>query len=70
MLKSTIINQKKIFFFEKRFFELKGTHFEITGSHITGPGAYDVLHTIRNTATGESKDLMMNKLVHILNPGS
>ncbi len=44
----------------------KGVQFTIVGSESTGPGIYEVQHTIKNVATGIYAKILMPKLIEIL----
>ena len=66
-----ILHQKKlngnlIWTLSGRFFRHSNVRFEIIGSSSTGPGVYDVMHTVKNIDKGAYADVMMSKLVEIL----
>ncbi len=47
-------------------FSKEGTSFLVVGSESTGPGYYDVIHTIKNLNTRTYANILMPKLIEIL----
>jgi hypothetical protein len=47
-------------------FSNKGVHFSIIGSESTGPGIYEVTHTVKNVKSGAYSYIPMLKLINIL----
>jgi hypothetical protein len=47
-------------------FSKDGIPFTVIGSESTGPGIYDVIHTIKNLNTGTYANIQMPKLIEIL----
>jgi hypothetical protein len=43
-----------------------GVQFRVVGSESTGPGVYDVTHTIKNVKSGTYSYIPMPKLINIL----
>lgn len=66
ILQQKQIGNQKIYFLGGLNFENNGVKFTITGSESTGPGAYDVEHTIKNVKTGAYAKIEMKKLIQIL----
>ncbi len=64
-MQKTTIKSQTIYYFDSAFFEIDQTHFRIIGTCLTGPGYHDAIHTIKNTITGESKDITMIDLIQI-----
>lgn len=64
-MKSIILNNKKIYFFDNIDFEVNGSRFRIIATASTGPGAHDATHTVRNLGNGKVDDLSMESLISI-----
>ncbi|MBK7214573.1 MAG: hypothetical protein IPH88_14985 [Bacteroidales bacterium] len=47
-------------------FNNNGVQFRVIGSESTGPGIYDVTHTIKNVKSGTYSYIPMPKLINIL----
>jgi hypothetical protein len=47
-------------------FNNRGVQFRVIGSESTGPGIYDVTHTIKNVKSGAYSYIPMPKLINIL----
>ena len=66
ILEQRNLNGKQTWCLSGRFFTRTGVRFEIVGSEITGPGIYEVKHTVKNTISGSYARIMMTSLIPTL----
>lgn len=66
MLNKVNINGRIVYYLGSRFFNIKGIAFEVISSTLTGSGAYDGIHTIKNRKNGKMSDIQISRIIDIL----
>jgi nitrate/nitrite transporter NarK len=66
ILQQRILGNKQVWYLDGLYFVNKGVKYTITASESTGPGIYDVIHTIKNIQSGSYAQIEMKRLIQIL----
>lgn len=66
-MKQTMIENRKIYYFETPFFEHDGISFKIIATESTGNDYYDCIHTVKNLSNNKTTLIEMSHFIRILN---